>query len=238
MQAYTEILIRTIGAFAILLLIARVLGKQTISNMTFHDFASGITMGAIAANLAFNEKIQTSYFVFSLAVFTVTSYVVSKLALKSHTARKWISGAPTVLIDRGKILEHNMKKIKYTMDSLNQSLREKDIFNISEVEYAILENNGKLSVQRKDQYQHVTKKDLHLQTKSMSTFPIELIMDGKVIEKNLSENDISMEWLVTKIAEKGKELADVFYAVKATNGQIVFDFYKDNIKAPVDKEWK
>lgn len=158
MHEYMGIIGRTILSFVVLLLIARFLGKQTISNMTFHDFATGITMGAIAANLAFNEKIQAWYLILSLAVFTFISYLMSVSALKFPITRKWIAGAPTVVIDRGKILEGNMRKIKYTLDSLNQSLREKDIFNQEEVEYAVLETNGKLSVKKKDEYLNVTKK--------------------------------------------------------------------------------
>jgi uncharacterized membrane protein YcaP (DUF421 family) len=146
MQAYMDIFIRTITALIILLVVARILGKQTISNMTFHDFVTGITIGAIAANLAFNEKIEVWYLILSLIVVTITSYTLSVIAIKSRKLRKWISGSPTVMIEHGKILEDNMKKVRYTMDSLNQSLREKDIFNIEEVEYALLEDNGRLSV--------------------------------------------------------------------------------------------
>ncbi|MFD0677777.1 MULTISPECIES: DUF421 domain-containing protein [unclassified Paenibacillus] len=236
MQEGIEIFGRTILAFAALLLIARILGKQTISNMTFHDFATGITMGAVAANLAFNEKIQAWYFILSLAVFTLTSYIMSVVALKFPNTRKWVSGGPTVIIEKGKILEDNMRKLHYTLDSLNQSLREKDVFNIEEVDYAILETNGKLSVRKKDKYLALIKKDMNLVHSGTTSFPIEVIMDGKMMKENLLENNLSEQWLMNQIDQKGKKLSDIFYGVKTTNGNLVFDYYKDNLQHPIDKE--
>jgi uncharacterized membrane protein YcaP (DUF421 family) len=172
-----DILIRTITSLVLLLLIARILGKQTISNMTFHDFVTGITLGAIAANFAFNVNIKSWHFILSFIGITITSYLLSVIAMKSRNMRKWISGSPTVIIEGGKILEGNMKRVRYTIDSLNQSLREKDIFNIEEVDYAVLEDNGKLSVLKKEQYRSLTKKDLNIKSKTIF-FPVELIMDG------------------------------------------------------------
>ncbi|NOU92436.1 DUF421 domain-containing protein [Paenibacillus sp. LMG 31456] len=236
MQESMDIFWRTILAFVALLLIARVLGKQTVSNMTFHDFATGITLGAIAANLAFNEKMQAWYFILSLAVFTLISFILSKVALKFPHTRKWVSGGPTVIIEKGKILEDNMRKLHYTLDSLNQSLREKDVFNLEEVDYAILETNGKLSVKKKDKYLALIRKDINLVNSGATSFPIEVIMDGKIIKPNLAENNLSEQWLMSQIEQKGKKLSDIFYAVKTTNGNLVLDYYIDNLQHPVDKE--
>jgi uncharacterized membrane protein YcaP (DUF421 family) len=235
MQIYIEILCRTIAALFILLFIARFLGKQTISNMTFHDFVTGITLGAIAGNLAFNYKIQTKIFILSLIVITLVSYILTVFTMNSRLLRKWISGAPTVMIENGNILDKNMKKSRYTMDSLNQSLREKEIFNIEEVQYALLEDNGKLSVLKKDEYNHVTKKDLNIMS-SKEFFPIELIMDANIMEHNLERNGLEKDWLMKELEKRGKRLSDVFYAVMGTRKQLVFDYYEDNIHHPVDKE--
>ncbi|MGG3874064.1 DUF421 domain-containing protein [Brevibacillus laterosporus] len=236
MHEYMDTIGRTILSFGLLLLVARVLGKQTLSNMTFHDFVTGITLGAIAANLAFNEKIKMMELILSLAVFSGTSYLMSNIAIKIQKSRKWISGAPTVLIENGKILEENMRKNKYTMDSLNQSLRQKDIFNLQEVENAVVETNGKLSVQKKTEFQSVTKKDLQIFTGGKEKFPIELVMEGQILEDNLRQNKLSKDWLHKEIKRIGKNLDEIFYAVKTSNGTIVFDFYADHIKSPIDKE--
>ena len=235
MHAYVEILIRTVLAILMLLLIAKILGKQTISNMTFHDFVTGITVGAIAANLAFNEKLKWSYLILSLVVISITSLLLSVIALKSRKMRNWISGSPTVLIEDGKILEDNMRKVRYTLDSLDQALRGKGIFNMEEAEYAVLEDNGTVSVLRRDEYKHVTKKDMKLSSAAQA-FPVELIMDGTIQEKNLENNGLTKEWLETELKRKGKRISEVFYAVRGTQQQLIFDLYEDNIHKPVDKE--
>ncbi|MBP1903980.1 uncharacterized membrane protein YcaP (DUF421 family) [Paenibacillus turicensis] len=143
------ILIRSISAFILLLVIARMLGKQTLSNMNFHDFVTAVIMGAIAANLAFNEKMEVTHLLISLIVFTGTSYLLSKLNLRSRKIRLLAEGSPTVLIEGGKVLEQNLSKNKITLDSLNQALRQKEVFDINEVEYALLEVNGQVSVMKK-----------------------------------------------------------------------------------------
>lgn len=235
MQAYTDILIRTIFSLLFLLLIARILGKQTISNMTFHDFVTSITIGAIAANLAFNQTLKWSYLILSLLVITALSFLLSVIAMKNRKMRKWISGSPTVLIENGKILEDNMKKIRYTLDSLDQALRSKEVFNIEEVEYAILEDNGMISILKKEEYRYVTKKDMKLPINTQK-FPVELIMDGTIMEKNLKDHGLTEEWLENELRRRGKRIVDVFYAVRGTQQKLFFDFYEDGIGNPINKE--
>lgn len=179
------ILVRSFSAFVLLLIITRILGKQTLSNMNFHEFVTAIIMGAIAANLAFNEKLQAIHLVISLAVFTGTSYLLSKIVVKNRKIRMWAEGTPTVIIEDGKILDDNLKKNNLTIDTLNQMLRQKDIFDYSEIEYALMEINGTISVLKKKQHQNVTLKDLRKGSDASQRIPIELIMDGNLLEKNM-----------------------------------------------------
>jgi uncharacterized membrane protein YcaP (DUF421 family) len=230
------ILIRSFSAFVILLLIARILGKQTISNMNFHEFVTTVILGAMAANFAFNEKIQVSHLLISLTVFTITSFVLSKLFLKFRNFKMWTEGTPTVLIEGGFILEDNLKKNNMTLDSLNQQLRQKDIFDIVDVEYALLEINGKLSVQKKKELQTVTLKDLQLDAGKAPQFPIELIIDGQRLQGNFDSNNIPESWLLSQLKSRGKQIEDIFYAVKGSNGQLYVDEYKDKIQHPIDVE--
>lgn len=235
MQAHLDIVLRTVVAMIMLLLIAKILGKQTISNLTFHDFVTGIILGSLAANLAFNKDLKSSYMIVALIVITATSFLLSVIAIKSRRMRSWISGSPTVLIENGKILEGNMKKVRYSLDSLDQALREKEIFNLEVVEYAVLEDNGMVSVLKKQEYQYVTRKDLKLLSRPQS-FPVELIMDGVLIEENLENNGLTKEWLENELRRKGKRISDVFYGVRGTQQQLVFDYYEDKINKPIDKE--
>ncbi|MDR6882548.1 DUF421 domain-containing protein [Bacillus sp. 3255] len=243
MSDYLIILYRSIAAFVLLLVITRFIGKKTLSNMNIHEFVTTIILGAIAANLAFNEKIASSHLLISLLVFTVTSWIISFLTLKSRNTEKWLFGKPSVLIEDGKLLEDHMKKNKYTLDSLNEMLREKDIFDIAEVQYALLENNGKLSVLKKKEYRTLTLQDYqsqsHLQGKPQpkkpkSKYPIELIMEGKVIPEHMQEAGMETQSLEQAVRSKGYALGDVFYAVRGTDGKLYFDFYADRLSSPLD----
>jgi len=235
MNQMFEIVIRSVASFGVMMVIARILGKATISQMTYHDFVAAITLGAITANLAFNVKMSGWQLFVALMIFGGIAYLFLVLAMKNRTIRKWISGQPTVIIQEGQILESNMRKLKFTLDTLNQELREKNIFNIEEVEYAVLELNGKLSVLRKEEYLPVTRKDLKLKS-TKQYFPIELIMDGKVIHDNLHQYDVKKEWLLQQVKKRGFTVEDVSYAVVSSNGHLFLDPFRDQIKNPIDKE--
>lgn len=235
-----EHIIDTVGraalAFAIMMIITRMLGKQTIAQMTYHDFVAAITLGALTANLAFNVQMEIWQLIAAVLTFSGIAYLLVFLSLKNRTMRKWFSGQPSVIIQDGKILESNMRNQKLSLDTLNQELREKNIFNIEEVQYAVLELNGKVSVLRKPDFLPVTRKDLKLKPGTRQWFPIELIMDGVIIHENLQQNNIKLEWLLTQMNKKGLSVAEVNYAVKSSNGHVYFDRYDDDMKNPIDKE--
>lgn len=231
-----ELMLRTIGSFVLVLFIARMLGKMITAQMSFHDFVVVITLGSIAGNLAFNLKVSKWHLIISLFTFGGFAYLLSIVALKSRGIRKWVSGKPTVLVEGGVTLDQNMKKAHVSLDTLNQELRQNGIFNIEEVEYAVLEMNGRLSILRKEPYRVTLRKDLGLLSEQPSSFPLELIMDGKIIEKNVKAGNLTMEWLEQELQKKGLRASDVFYAVRCSNGRIYWDMYKDNIRHPIDME--
>ena len=237
MSAHWIIFVRSIAAFLLLLFVTRMLGKQTLSTMNLHEFVTAVILGAIAANLAFNEKIQISHLIISLGVFAIVSYILLKLSLKNRKLRKLLTGAPSVIIQNGMILEENMKKNKITLDSLNEMLREKNVFNPDEVDYALLESNGRLSVMLKSQFRPVTLQDMKLpMTVSRGIFPIEIIMDGKWMQDNLKHSDIDTKQVIVELNNRNKTFRDVFYAVRGSDGCLYFDFYADNLRHPIDKE--
>lgn len=236
MPQIIEIIFRTIAAFFILMVVARILGKITISQMTYFDFVAAITMGAITANLAFNHSLNIFDPLVSIVTFAAVTFFIAYISLKSQKARKIFAGDPTVVIQNGKILENNMRKMRYTLDYLNQELREKNVFNIEEVLFAILEVNGTLTILKKPQYRQVTRQDLWIAANPEWRLAIELIMDGKIIDKNLRENHIAFSWLDKKLNERNLRVSDVLYAVLGGNGDIYFDTYDDQIKSPVDQE--
>ena len=126
--------------------------------------------------------------------------------------------------------------MRYTLDYLNQQLREKDVFHIDEVQFAILETNGTLTVLKKPQYRNVTRQDLMLITTPETRLPIELIMDGEIIIKNLKDNKLTKNWLDIELNRRNLNVKEVFYAVLLANETLYIDTYKDVIFSPVDKE--
>lgn len=232
---------RTLLAFFLIMIIAKILGKMTISQMTFHDFFTAITLGSLTANLAFNSSLNMWNTIASLLLFSGIAYLMTMLSLKSRKSRQWLSGKPTVLIEDGKILENNLRKQRLTLDTLVQDLREKDVFDLQEVQYAVLELNGKLSVMKKPEYQQIQLKDLlaltgRSKTQTQVSFPVELVMDGQLVLDNLKHNGISETWVHQELQKRKLTLSKTCYAVKGTDGSLYVDAYTDRIRNPIDNE--
>lgn len=236
MPEHIEVILRSITSFGLLLIGARILGKQTISQMTIFDFVATISMGAISANLAFNTSIKVHHTIIAFSIYVAVIFLIAIVSLKNRKARKFLAGDPTIVIQNGKVLEKNMNKMRYTIDYLNQQLREKDVFNIEEVLFAIIETNGSLTVLKKPQYRNITRQDLMVPVVPEHRLPIELIMDGKIIKENLEQNHLSHSWLQTELRKRNLTTNDVLYAVLAANGNMYFDTFKDHIHSPIDKE--
>lgn len=212
------------------------IGKQTISQMNIFDFIAAITLGAITANLAFNISLKVHHMILAFFIFVFVILITAYISMWNQKSRKFFAGDPTIVIQNGKMLEHNMKKMRYTIDYLNQQLREKDVFNIEEVLYAIIETNGTLTVLKKPQYRNVTMQDLWMSTTPEWRLPIELIMDGQVKHSNLKENELTHSWLETELKKRNLTADEVFYAVLNPHGNIYIDTYEDHIMSPIDKE--
>lgn len=160
MTEAVEIIVRVFVAFIVTLIITRLIGKQMIAQLTYHDFVAAITIGSIAGNLAFNIKIKFVYFLLSLGLFSLIAWAVTVISLKNQKLKKLVSGQPIVVIENGNIHKDNLRKMNYTLEALELGLREKGVFNKNEVETAVLEINGSLSVLKKPEYKNVTQKEL------------------------------------------------------------------------------
>jgi uncharacterized membrane protein YcaP (DUF421 family) len=183
-------------------------------------------MGTIAGNLAFNIQIKFLYFIIAIIIMGTVVFLLNLLAVRNPRFGKWIAGEPATLIQKGKILKETMERMGYSLDSLKQALRGKDIFNVEEVECAILEINGSLSVLKKEQYQNATKQDLPL-LPSAGTVPIELVYDGKILYENLSKHTYDDEWLMAELKKRNLAVFDISYAVLGTKGNLYIDLIKD-----------
>jgi len=212
-----------------LLILTRLMGRKLLSQMTYFDFVTAITIGTIGATFI-TVEVQGFIILLSPVILSLLVILTGYLTLKSVPARKILEGEPLVLIQNGKILENNLKNVRYNIDDLMMLLREKKVFNMDEVEFAILEPNGKLSVQKKSQYLPVSAKDLNISTKYKG-ISSEMIRDGEIVHQNIEQNNLSYEWLYNQLQNNDIEnIDDVFLATLSTEGTLYVDLKKDDPK--------
>jgi uncharacterized membrane protein YcaP (DUF421 family) len=228
-------LLRTFVSFIILSITTFLIGKQINTHNNHFTFAMSIIIGSFIANMGFDLKLKFLPMFASFAFLVAIHFLLASTALKSRRLRKWITGRPTVIMEKGKLLEANMKKVKYSIDDLNQHLRELGTFNIAEVEFAVLEVSGKLSVLKKTAYQNIAKQDVLSKPFKEMSLPVELIMDGEIIHKNLT-SQYTEQWINLELSNRQLQLNQVLYAVVSTNGMLYVDEYKDQLSSPTDRE--
>ena len=215
--------------YALLTVLSRLVGKKLLGQITFFDFVTGITLGTIGGAFVTTE-VKGNYVLVSAIVFALLAMLTGYITLKNVTLRKLIEGEPIILMQKGKILEENMIKIRYNQDDLMMQLREKDIFDMNEVDYAILEPHGRLSVLKKSEHKTVTLKDLNIvsSNKGIST---EIIRDGRIQEMNLKDLNLSHEWLYNQLITKGvAKVEEVFLATLSGDGKLYVDLNDDKMK--------
>jgi uncharacterized membrane protein YcaP (DUF421 family) len=228
------VFVRGILAFFSLLIFTQILGKKQLSQLTLFDYILGITIGSIAASITTDLNSSAWPHWVGLLTWVAAGLGIDILTTKSRYAAKCIEGEPTVIIMNGVILEDNMRKLRYDATNLLQQLRTKDIFDISEVHFAVLECNGELSVLKKPELQPVTRKDMNIKA-SNAGLGIELIYDGVIVDQNLQQINHNRQWLKSELRKHGiKDASEVFLATYEASGSLYIDKYKDNIKKPID----
>lgn len=228
------VFVRSIIGFFTLLIFAKILGKQQISQLTFFDYVLGITIGSIAADLATDLTSRAWPHWIGLLSWAALGYLMEFITMKWRYAAKYIEGEPTIVIMNGKIMENALKKMKYRVSDIMELLRNRDVFDLNEVDFAILEPNGQLSVLKKAEYTPLTAKDMKINKKS-SGISTELIYDGILIEENLRQLNKDKKWLLTQLKNMGiKDISEVFLATLNPAGSFYVDKYEDHIKKVTD----
>lgn len=228
MKVYFTVLWESLLVFVLLVVLTRLVGKKLLSQLTFFDFVVGMTIGTIGGSYI-SASVKGLPVLLSPIILTIATIGAGYLAVKSLRARKLLEGEPVVMIQNGKILEKNLARSRYHLDDLNRQLREQGVFDIGEVEFALLEPHGMLSILKKTQYQPVTPKNLGLQT-NYKGLPSEIIKDGQVLEQNLVQNNLSWNWLYEELHHRNiNRIADVFFAGLNTDGSLLIDLREDKL---------
>ena len=210
--------LRIVLAYFQLLALTRFMGRKLISQMTFFDFVVGVIVGSVGANLAVNQAKQVTSGATVLIVVSLIVVLVDYANIKSFSLHKLVNSEPVVAVSKGQIVEGNLKKTRCSVDQLMMLLREKNAFNIADVEFAVFETDGKLSVLKKADKQPVTPSDMKI-TPQYKGLTRDVILDGKVMKENLKMSGLDEAALNNMLAANDvKDISEVFYAGLDANG--------------------
>ena len=221
---FTKILnisMRTTLIVVVLLILTRLLGKKQMSQLTYFNYITGVTMGSVAGDFISEVNMPVVDALASLIAICILTELNSFIALKSTSYRKVMDGDDIILIKKGKIIKPALKSCRMSVNILLMLLRQSNTFSVEEVEYAILETNGSLSVMKRQQAQPIIKSDLDIKAEKIKNLPREVISDGKIMKVNLKELNKDEEWLKNELRKNNIEsVKDVFYAEVRSDGTL------------------
>jgi len=227
MSVIWVVVIRSLISFFALLVLVRLMGKQQVAELNFFDYVVGISIGSIASTLSVQVNQNTTATLVGMAVWTILPILLAYLCLHSVWIRKVVEGEATVVIKNGKILENNLRKIRLSIDDVISLLRAQGIFSIADVEFALLETNGKLSVQMKTDKRPVTTGDLSLNP-PYEGLPTNLIEDGVILVDALRSLNLTKSWLHNQLKKVDiYDVKEVSLAQLDTKGNLYVDLQGD-----------
>ena len=195
-----------------LFIIAKIMGHKQVAQLDFFDYVSGITIGSIGAELA--TELEEPYKpLIALCVWGGASLILNLIAHKIPRTRKYINGTPTILMNEGKLYRKNLKKAKLDLSEFLLLCREQGYFDLDEIQLAVFEHNGKLSILPKAANRPATPEDLKITAKA-THIGVEVIMDGRVMGENLSRMGRDVNWLQKQLKLQGhKDAKEIFLGV-------------------------
>jgi len=215
-----EMTIRTVLSFIVLLTLTRLLGKKQLSQLTVFTYITGIVLGEMAGEIIINKDVRIINGIYVMTLWCALVVVVEYVSMKSASLRVLLDDEPSIVIKKGLISEKALKKQRLNLDDLTMQLRLNDVFSITDVEYAILEPNGALTVMKKQGKDPVTKEDMNMQPEPVG-MPAEIISDGKIVEKNLRELGYSRRDLDNELRRQGvADIKAVLYAELQQDGSL------------------
>ncbi|MBL0387476.1 DUF421 domain-containing protein [Tumebacillus sp. ITR2] len=214
---------RVVLFYFVILASMRLMGKREIGQLSVFDLVVSVMIAEVAAMSLESETMPIMRGVVIVSLLVVLQISMSWLTLKSVTLRSIVEGKPTLLISNGKIRDDEMRRTRYSLSDLMTQLREKDIAAVSDVEFAVLETTGKLSVFPKAEKRPVTPEDLGLQV-PRTGLPLPLIVDGMVMDENLEKIGQTRFWLKGEMKKYGySEFKKIFYCSIDNQGSLFVD---------------
>lgn len=214
-------LVRTMILYILIVLTLRLMGKRQIGQLQPSELVVAMMLSDLACIPMQNVGAPLMTGVLPTLTLMIAETTFSFLTLKSRRIRKIISGSPTILIEKGRVLEKELERLRFNIDDLLEELRAGGYANILDVEYAIIESNGNLSVIPKSNKRPVTPEDLSI-APPYEGLPFLLIADGSINQKALEKAGVTTEWLLERLNEYDLyKIEDVFLATLDSGGQLL-----------------
>ena len=207
-----KVILTALLSVSSLFIITKIMGHKQVAQLDFFDYVSGITIGSIGAELA--TELEKPYKpLIALAIYGLASLLLNLLAHKIPRTRKYINGTPTILMNDGNLYRKNLKKAKLDLSEFMLLCREQGYFDLDEIQTAIFEHNGKLSILPKAANRPATPDDLKITAKA-THIGVEVIMDGRVMGENLSRMGRDVNWLTKQLNIQGcKDAKEIFLGI-------------------------
>ena len=223
MPDYVVVLINSVVSFVILFIIAKMLGKKQIAELSFIDYVVGISIGSIVANWATDLDTPFEHYLIALAIYFVFPILITLLERKTLPLKAFLRGRPIIIIENGKFVYENLKKSKLDLNDVLGMCRDKGYFSLSEIAYAIFETNGNLSVLPVGKQKPTVVGDFDIEAKK-SQLEKYVIIDGKIDEHYLTILNKDVNWLKTRLNIKNKKqlknILIAFYDEKTDNFKV------------------
>lgn len=215
------VVLRGLISLITLFLITKLLGKKQVSQLSLFDYVIGISIGNFAAEITINLDASLIYGVVAVLEFGIIAYLISIGTMKSIVLRRFFMGIPTVLIDKGQILEQGLKKVKFDVNDLLEECRSNGYFDVNEIDYAVMEVNGTVSIMPKKEYKPVTMKDMNLKGNNQSLVA-NVVIDGKIMKENLKNMNKNEKWLRQQLKVQGyDDLGNILLATLDGNEKVI-----------------
>ncbi len=217
---------RSIITLIFLFFLTKMLGKKQISQLSLFDYVVGITFGNIAADISLDIEKDLIAGLVSLFIYGFFAFLISYITKKCIKLRRFFIGVPTILVENGKIIECGLTKCKIDVNELLAEARGQGYFDLSEINYAIMETDGNISFLPYEWAKNSTKKDLKIKTND-NALVANLIIDGKILDNNLKCINKDKEWLLHELKVKGHKIEDILLATLDNKNK--FTIYRKGI---------
>ena len=218
---FISVTIRALLSLITLFLVTKMLGKKQVSQLSLFDYVIGISIGNFAAEMTINLETNEINGIWAVALFGLCAYLISYLTMKSMLLRRFFIGTPTIIIQDGKILKKNLRKVKFDINDMLEEVREAGYFDLSQVKYAVMEANGSLSILPYPEYRPLTPKDMKIKV-DREGLCSNVIIDSKIMHNNLKNINKDEKWLRHELKVKGySDISKILLATIDINENLV-----------------